>query len=54
MMIEERFESLTQSIESHDLQLGEITDQIADLTIKQDQLTTKVDELSNCLEITLS
>jgi chromosome segregation ATPase len=46
MTIEERFEFLTQSIESHDRQLGEITDKMADLTVKQDQLTTKFDQLT--------
>jgi chromosome segregation ATPase len=40
MTIEERFEFLNQSIESHDRQLGEITDKLADLTRKQDQLTS--------------
>ena len=49
MTIEERFEFLTQSIESHDRQLGEITDKMADLTVKQDQLTTKVDDLGGLM-----
>jgi uncharacterized protein YoxC len=50
MTIEERFEFLTQSIESHDRQIGEITDKMADLTVKQDQLTSKVDGLSGLMD----
>jgi chromosome segregation ATPase len=46
MTIEERFEFLRQSIEARDRKLGEITRQLANLTIRQDRLATKIDQLT--------
>lgn len=49
MTIEERVEFLMQSAQSHDRQLGEITDKLRDLTEKVAKLTIKVDVLGGMM-----
>ena len=46
MNIEERIEFLTQSAESHDRQIGELTDKIGELTGKIGELTGKMAALT--------
>jgi SMC interacting uncharacterized protein involved in chromosome segregation len=49
MTIDERIEFLMQSSESHDRQIGELTEKMGVLTAKVDQLTTKVDSLGGMM-----
>ena len=49
MTIDERIEFLMQSTESHDRQIGELTDKMASLTTKVDILTTKFDALGGMM-----
>ena len=46
MTLDERVEFLTQSIESHDRQIGETVENIDRLTVKLDSLTVKLDSLT--------
>jgi hypothetical protein len=50
MTLEERFDFLNQSIESHDRQLGEITDRMSDLTYKVDALTGMMGQLLGAMK----
>jgi len=50
MTIEERVELLNQSIESHDRQLGEITEKVDGIAVKLDSLTVKVDGIATKLD----
>jgi len=45
MTIDERLEFLMQSVESHDRQIGELTDKIGGLANKVDQVTDAVAKL---------
>jgi hypothetical protein len=49
MTIEERVQFLMQSTESHDRQLGELTDKMATLTDKMAVLTVKFDALGGMM-----
>jgi chromosome segregation ATPase len=46
MTIDERLEFLIQSAESHDRQIGELTDKVNSLTAKMDRLTESVDRMA--------
>jgi hypothetical protein len=46
MTIEERVEFLTQSIESHDRQLGELVERMDRLTVRVDQTTANIDAVT--------
>jgi methyl-accepting chemotaxis protein len=45
MTVEERVEFLTQSIESHDRQLGELVERMDRLTVSVDKTTSNIDAL---------
>jgi ABC-type transporter Mla subunit MlaD len=49
MTIDERIEFLMQSIESHDRQIGELTDKIGDLGNKLGDPTIKVDKVTDAV-----
>lgn len=46
MTIDERIEFLVQSVESHDRQIGELTEQVAKLGDKVDKIGDSVDRLA--------
>ena len=51
MTLDERVEFLTQSIESHDRQIGETVENIDRLTVKLDSLTVKLDKLAETTQL---
>jgi ABC-type protease/lipase transport system fused ATPase/permease subunit len=51
MTIDERIEYLTQSIESHDRQIGEITEAIAKLVIVTNQDATAIRTLARIADV---
>jgi hypothetical protein len=50
MTIDERLEFLTQSVESHDRRLGELTDKMATLTTRFDGLTGMMEQLPGAMK----